>query len=96
MDFDTIIRGGMVATAADIFAADVGIAGGRVTGLGTDLAGAPEIIDATGLLVLPGGIDSHVHPDQPAAALQADRPARAGRSKGVHILQAGRSRSCRD
>jgi dihydropyrimidinase len=66
VQFDTIIRGGTVATAADVFAADIGIADGRITALGTDLGSAPEIIDATGLLVLPGGIDSHVHLDQPA------------------------------
>lgn len=66
MNFDTIIRGGTVVTAADIFTADIGVAGGRVAALGADLGSAAEVIDATGLLVMPGGIDSHVHLDQPA------------------------------
>ncbi|MGE0563189.1 MAG: dihydropyrimidinase [Pseudolabrys sp.] len=66
MTFDTIIRGGTVATAADAFKADVGIAGGRITALGENLGSAKEIVDATGLLVLPGGIDSHVHLSQPS------------------------------
>ena len=61
MTFDTIIRGGTVATASDTFAADVGISGGRIAALGHDLGDAGQIIDATGRLVLPGGIDSHVH-----------------------------------
>jgi len=67
MAFDTIIRGGTVATASDTFSCDVGISGGKVTALGGDLGGAPEIVDASGLLVLPGGIDSHVHIAQPSA-----------------------------
>ena len=66
MQFETIIRGGTVVTASDIFACDIGIAGGRITALGADLGTAPEIVDAFGLLVMPGGIDSHVHLDQPA------------------------------
>jgi dihydropyrimidinase len=59
--FDTVIRGGTVATASDTFACDVGIRAGRVAALALDLGGAAEVIDATGKLVLPGGIDSHVH-----------------------------------
>ena len=59
--FDLIIRGGTVATAADTFACDVGIRGGRIAALGDDLGSAERVIDARGRLVLPGGIDSHVH-----------------------------------
>jgi dihydropyrimidinase len=66
MSFDTIIRGGTVATASDTFACDVGIADGRIVALGSDLGEAMEIIDATDRLVLPGGIDSHVHISQPS------------------------------
>ncbi len=64
--FDTIIRGGTVATASDTIVCDVGIRDGRVATLGLDLGTAGEIIDATGKLVLPGGIDSHVHLAQPS------------------------------
>ncbi len=67
MPFDTIIRGGTVATAADTFACDVGISGGRIAALGADLGTAGEIVDAGGKLVLPGGIDSHIHLAQPSA-----------------------------
>jgi dihydropyrimidinase len=67
MQFDTIIRGGTIATAADTFACDIGIRGGKITALGADLGDAAEIVDATGKLVLPGGIDSHVHLSQPSA-----------------------------
>ena len=64
--FETIIRGGTIATAADTFSCDIGISGGRIVALGHDLGDAGEVIDATGLLVLPGGIDSHVHFAQPS------------------------------
>jgi dihydropyrimidinase len=66
MTFDTIIRGGTVATASDTFACDVGISGGKVTALGKDLGSAKDVVDASGKLVLPGGIDSHVHIAQPS------------------------------
>jgi dihydropyrimidinase len=66
MTLDTIIRGGTVATASDTFSCDVGIAGGKVAVLGNKLEGAKEIVDASGKLVLPGGIDSHVHISQPS------------------------------
>ncbi len=64
--FETIIRGGTVATAADTFSCDVGMRDGRIAALGHDLGDALEVIDATGRLVLPGGIDSHVHFAQPS------------------------------
>jgi dihydropyrimidinase len=64
--FDTVIRHGTVATASDTFKADVAIKGGRIVAIGEALTDADDIIDATGLLVLPGGIDSHVHISQPS------------------------------
>lgn len=67
MTFDLVIRGGTVATACDRFAADIGIRDGRIAALGHDLAGA-EVIDATGKLVLPGGIEAHCHIAQESAS----------------------------
>ena len=64
--FDLVIRGGTVATAADTFAADIGIAGGRIACIGEELDGA-DVIDATGRLVLPGGIEAHCHIAQESA-----------------------------
>jgi dihydropyrimidinase len=65
-DFDLIISGGTVATASDTFKADVGIRGGRIVALADGLTGAAQTIDAKERLVLPGGIDSHVHIAQPS------------------------------
>ncbi|OJF94953.1 dihydropyrimidinase [Pararhizobium antarcticum] len=66
MQFDTIIRNGTVVTASDTFRCDVGIRDGRIVSLADTLENAAEIIDATGLYVMPGGIDSHVHLAQPS------------------------------
>ncbi|MEM8664561.1 MAG: dihydropyrimidinase [Pseudomonadota bacterium] len=66
MDFDTIVAGGTISTAADTFRADIGIKDGVIVALGRGLSGAATVIDATGKDVLPGGIDSHVHISQPS------------------------------
>ena len=64
--YDTVIRHGTIATASDTYRADVGIADGRIVAIGEALTDADELVDARGLLVLPGGIDSHVHISQPS------------------------------
>jgi dihydropyrimidinase len=64
-EFDLVIRGGTVATAADTVRCDVGIRGGRIVALAESLPPGAEEIDATGKLVLPGGVDAHCHFDQP-------------------------------
>ena len=66
--FDLVVRGGTVVTAADTFRADVGIRDGAIAALARDLDGGGEEIDASGKLVLPGGIDSHCHIEQMSAA----------------------------
>jgi dihydropyrimidinase len=63
--FDTVIRNARVVTAADIFTSDIGIRDGRIVALGLDLEAGAREIDAAGRHVTPGGVDSHVHFDQP-------------------------------
>src|SRR5690349_14474543 len=63
MPLDLVIRGGTVATAEKTFRADVGIEGERIAALGDGLS-ARRVIDASGKLVLPGGVDSHCHIEQ--------------------------------
>src|SRR6187397_1277149 len=62
---DLVLRGGTVVTVEGQRQADVGIRDGRVAIIqdrddGDALSGAREI-DATGRLLLPGGVDPHVH-----------------------------------
>ena len=58
--FDLVVRNGTIVTPGHQEQADVGITGGRIAQLGGTMTGAGEI-DAGGLLVIPGGIDAHVH-----------------------------------
>lgn len=61
-----LIKHGTVVTASDLFSGDVYIEDERVTTIGTSLSmSADRVIDATGKLVLPGGIDVHTHLDMP-------------------------------
>ncbi|EPX85660.1 dihydropyrimidinase [Salipiger mucosus] len=62
---DTAIRNAEIVTAADRYRADIGIRDGRIVSIAEDVGPATEEIDAAGLLVLPGGIDAHVHLEQP-------------------------------
>ena len=63
MELDTIITGGTVVTGQSIFDAAVAIDDGTVVGVGSErsLPEADRRVDATGLLVLPGVVDPHVH-----------------------------------
>lgn len=60
---DLVVIGGTVVSAEGSVQADVGVAEGRITAVGPNLAHDPdaETIDATGLLVLPGCVDVHTH-----------------------------------
>jgi dihydropyrimidinase len=65
--FDTIITGGTIVTAADKMHCDVAIKDEKVVALGHELGDADRLIDATGMLVLPGGVDGHCHIEQKSA-----------------------------
>lgn len=65
LKFDLIVANADIVTAADRFTCDIGIRGGKIAALGHDLGDAAETVDASGLLVLPGGVDAHCHLDQP-------------------------------
>ena len=61
-----IIRNGTLLTASDTIAADLLVDGERIVAIGQGLpAGDAQEVDATGKLLLPGGIDPHTHFDLP-------------------------------
>ena len=63
----TLIRGGTVVTAADLYRGDVLIEDEKISAIGTSFEGinADRTIDASGKYVIPGGIDVHTHLDMP-------------------------------
>ena len=64
--YDLIIKGAAVldGTGADAYFKDIAIKDGKIEKIGENLSGADEIIDAGGLTVSPGFIDSHSHSDR--------------------------------
>ena len=67
--FDLVIRGGTAVLPWGMAATDIGVRDGRIAALGVPAtAAAAETIDATGLHVLPGLIDPHVHLRDPGDA----------------------------
>jgi dihydropyrimidinase len=74
MAFDLVIKNADIQTASDRYTADIGVTGEIIVEIGQNLdtAGA-KVIDATGLRVVPGGIDVHTHLDMPfMGAVTAD------------------------
>jgi dihydroorotase len=70
--FDLIIRGGIAATVNGIAAADIGVRGGRIAAIGRVEGSAPSVVEASGLHVLPGIIDTQVHFREPGLEHKED------------------------
>ena len=86
---ELVIRNGLIVTEAGRIKGDLHIRSGTIAEIGRNLAPGPgaRVIDATGKVVLPGGIDTHVHlvPERTAATREgvanfssASRAALAG------------------
>ena len=71
---DLVIAGGRIVSTDGVFDADLAVAGEAIVAIGRGLAAqhAGEIIDASGLYVLPGAIDSHVHFREPGYTHKED------------------------
>jgi dihydropyrimidinase len=95
---DLAIRGGRVVTPHGVRDVDVGVRDGAIVGIGS-LAQFDDAVDTTinaaGKLVLPGGIDPHVHapptglptkPGEPIAVAGPDRLSRAAIFGGTTTL----------
>ncbi len=84
--FDIILRGGHHLGTSP---ADIGIADGLIAEIGPEIeGGATREIDATGAIVLPGGIDPHVHFNEPG------RTGWEGWDTGTRALIAGGVTTC--
>ena len=65
LPFDLAVRGGHAVLPDGEGLADIGIRDGLIAAVGRDLGPARRDLDARGKLVLPGGVDTHCHMDQP-------------------------------
>jgi dihydropyrimidinase len=61
--YETVIRGALVVAGESETRCDIGISGGRIAALGERLDG--PVLDADGLIALPGGVDTHCHIEEP-------------------------------
>jgi dihydroorotase len=71
---DLAIKGGTVVSATLRRLAHVYISDGTVLAVGTDELESRQVVDATGLLVLPGMVDTHVHLMDPGDTSREDFP----------------------
>ena len=62
---DLAIRGGTAVLGGTVVRCDIGISGGRIAAIADRIGDAAAVIDADGLLVLPGGVDTHCHIEEP-------------------------------
>jgi dihydropyrimidinase len=61
-----LIKNGTLLTASETFEADILVEGERIARIGKELeAGEAQVIDAAGMLIMPGGVDPHTHFDLP-------------------------------
>lgn len=63
--YEVVIKNGKIITARETLEADLAIQNGKIHCVGSNLSGH-QVIDATGLYVLPGAVDPHVHLQMPA------------------------------
>lgn len=63
-DHELVVRGGTIVTASDTMRADIGVRGGRIVAIAESLPASGRSIEADGLLVMPGGVDTHCHIEQ--------------------------------
>lgn len=81
--FDLTIRGATLVTPQGLVEADLAVAAGRIEAIGPEAGRAQWEIDARGLHVFPGLIDSHLHFNEPG------RTDWEGALTGSHALAAG-------
>lgn len=72
---DLLLTGGTVVTGSGRRRANIAVRAGRIVHVGPERPAATETIDADGLFVLPGGVDTHVHLMDPGAPEREDFPS---------------------
>jgi dihydropyrimidinase len=80
-----LIKNGQVVTASESYIADVYTESEKIVAIGKDLKySADKVIDASGKLVFPGGIDPHVHLDMPFMGTKSSDDYETGTRAALH------------
>lgn len=81
----TLVKNGTIVTASDRYAADIYIEKGVITLIGQGLSlPADTVVDASGMLVMPGGIDVHTHLDMPFGGTTSSDDFETGTIAAAH------------
>jgi allantoinase len=85
---DLTVRGGTVVSGSGSRRLDLAIRDGVIAGVGADVPDAGPVVDASGLLVLPGMVDTHVHLMDPGPTEREDFPtgSSAAAARGVTTI----------
>jgi len=85
--YDLLIKNGLVADEHGVYPLDVAVKDEKIVSLSVygqlDDSSASRVIDAQGMYVLPGGIDTHVHYDLSISEAMSAQSAEAGSRAGV-------------
>ena len=89
--YDLVLKNGTLVLPGEALVGDLAVQGGRVAALGRGLEGASaETLDVSGLVVLPGAIDPHVHMELPVGGTRSCddflEGSRAAASGGVTTI----------
>jgi len=80
-----LIKNGNIVTAVDNYFADLLVEDGKIEAIGRKLeVEADKVIDATNMLVIPGGIDPHTHMELPFGGTAASDDFRTGTIAAAH------------
>jgi dihydropyrimidinase len=81
----TLVKNGTIITSSDRYEADIYIDKGVITLIGQGISlGADNIVDASGMFVIPGGIDVHTHLDMPFGGTQSADDFETGTIAAAH------------
>jgi dihydropyrimidinase len=69
MTYDLVIQGGLAVLPSGPARCDIGISGGKIAAIEDKLPPGNRTIDATGKIIVPGGIDSHCHIEEPSSGI---------------------------
>ena len=84
-DVGLLISGGTVVTPTGRRRANVAIDNGRIRSVNSERPTARKTVDATGLLVMPGGVDTHVHLMDPGSTEREDFPTGTGAAAAAGV-----------